>query len=97
MVTSLVVKSSETELFRLSISDTSAVFVCDCDPHTTLHHTFFFACKSLKYYQKICTLAGIFTSKTFMIDVIPPALFMGNAALTCSVQFYTSLFQLSSG
>lgn len=40
MVTSLMVKSLETELFRLSISDTSAVFVCDCDPYTTLHHTF---------------------------------------------------------
>lgn len=66
MVTSLMGKSSETQLFRLSISDTNAVFVCDCDPYTTLHHTifFFFACKLLKYYQKNSTLAGIFTSKT---------------------------------
>lgn len=42
MVTSQMVKSSENELFRLSISNTSAVFVGDSAAYTTFHHNFLF-------------------------------------------------------
>lgn len=60
-----MVKCSETQLFRLGISDTNAVFVCDCDPYTTLHCTkFFLPANHLNITKKDSTLAGIFTSKT---------------------------------
>lgn len=41
MVTSLMVKSSENDLFRLSISDIRAAFVGGNGPYTTLRHAWF--------------------------------------------------------